>query len=245
MSLCWHPCTCLSICALAFPFVHMPFHFWTCLYLLRPCLRICMHRQSFVGIPLLLCVCTLTLVLAGMRTYTYAGIQAFACIIDCTYTLLHNCIFSTAITGSCAYICTCSSMRSLAFACMLIIYGYLGSHIIDWMFTWFCTLTYGCSHTRIDAPVPACLRMFFVLQCLYMHITVRTRARCMPVASMLFALTGCGMPSHVHMPLCVFPGTLAPACVLVCLCSHLNICSRTLRFVAHMLMCPLNASPCP
>ena len=70
--------------------------------------------------------------------------------------------------------------------------------------------------TRIGAPVPACFRMFFVLKCLYMHITVRTRAQCMPVASMLFALTGCGMPSHVHMLLCVFPGTLVPACVLVC-----------------------------
>ena len=129
VSLCRHPCTCLSIRAHAFPFV--PFHLCTCLYLLHPCLRICMHRQLFVGVLLLLCVCTLTLVLAGMRTYTCAGIQAFACIIACAYTLLHDRIFSSAITGSCAYMCTCSSMRSLAFACMLIIYGYLDSHIID------------------------------------------------------------------------------------------------------------------
>ena len=105
------------------------------------------------------------------------------------------------------------------------------------------------SHLRLQSHSHrcACARMLAHVFCSSMplYATVRTRAQCVPVASMLFALTGCGMPSHVHMLLCVFPGTLVSACVLVCLCSHLNIHSQTLLLVAHMLMCPLNAFSCP
>ena len=144
VSLCRHPCTCLSICAHAYPFVHMPFHSCSCLSI---------RAFPFVHMPLSFAsmlahlhasaiVCRRSI--ASMRLHTYSCTGRHAHVHLCWYTgfCMHHCLRLHFVARPHIFICDHGLVR-------------IHVHLFQHAFTCFCMhahnlRVFGFPHNRLN-----------------------------------------------------------------------------------------------